>query len=229
MKKIINACVLSVLAVTLVFPVTTSAVTFDKTLSYGTLNSPDVVKLQQFLTERGFFSEEATGNYLALTRSAVMAFQVSVGVDATGFFGPLTMAAANKNMSTASSPEPVATLSYQVPVAQVSGLKVANTQNAQSAAASSALLKNTKTVSWETAFYPDSVGIDIHILRKISESPAQYEFVRDLVTNTPNDGMYTWTPTAADLKEKKLYVEIACSDSHEFVNGCGNGGAPLKY
>lgn len=50
----------------------------------------DVVSLQEFLREQGYFSANATGYYGPLTASAVARWQTSQGVDSVGIVGPLT-------------------------------------------------------------------------------------------------------------------------------------------
>ncbi|MDP3093725.1 MAG: peptidoglycan-binding domain-containing protein [bacterium] len=72
---------------------------FSKDLYYGMTNSDDVKCLQQFLKSKGetIYPEGlASGNYLSLTTLAVKRYQASKGIIQTGYFGPLTRAAANK-------------------------------------------------------------------------------------------------------------------------------------
>lgn len=56
----------------------------------------DVIALQTELVNRGFLSKEYTTGYFGSeTKSAVMAYQTSVGLPSTGFVGPETRAALN--------------------------------------------------------------------------------------------------------------------------------------
>jgi len=72
---------------------------FHKNLYFGLRSNSDVVILQNFLRERGFFNLESSGNYLGVTREAVRKFQITNDIKpASGFFGPLTRAVANNAM-----------------------------------------------------------------------------------------------------------------------------------
>ncbi len=84
MKKIFIA-----LFVLLSFPALSFAA-FNINLSYGARGA-NVSELQNFLINKGFLDQGlATGNFLSMTRRAVIDYQESVGVPPTGFVGPLT-------------------------------------------------------------------------------------------------------------------------------------------
>lgn len=55
----------------------------------GTLMN-DVKKLQEFLREKGYFQNKSTGYFGKLTRTALISYQVSVGVPQTGEFDVAT-------------------------------------------------------------------------------------------------------------------------------------------
>jgi len=66
---------------------------FIRNLRFGMRNDADVRALQTILTREGAYTEEITGNFLAITRVAVIAFQKKYGIDPqSGFVGPLTRA-----------------------------------------------------------------------------------------------------------------------------------------
>jgi hypothetical protein len=70
---------------------------FTQNLYYGLQNNSQVTQLQEFLTSQGLYSGPITGNFYFLTLGAVKAFQTQQGIiPAAGYFGPITMAAANK-------------------------------------------------------------------------------------------------------------------------------------
>lgn len=75
-------------------PLFASAAVFETNLRYGDRGAR-VEEMQLFLSTFGFLKSNPTGNYLGATRAAVQSFQRSVGIDPTGFWGPLTRAAAN--------------------------------------------------------------------------------------------------------------------------------------
>ena len=108
------------------------------------------------------------------------------------------------------------------PPATVSTLSIVD--NISSA---SAVLAGTKTVNWQTANYPAGVGVNINLIRKISDSPKQFTLVRTLATDTPNDGQETWTPQEGESSDD-LYVEVTCSNAHQFKLGCSSLLDPIK-
>ena len=75
---------------------------FTQNLYYGLQNNSQVTQLQEFLTSQNLYSGPITGNFYFLTLGAVKAFQTQQGITpAAGYFGPLTMAAANKTADAA--------------------------------------------------------------------------------------------------------------------------------
>jgi peptidoglycan hydrolase-like protein with peptidoglycan-binding domain len=73
----------------------------ENDLYFGMMNNPEVRCLQEFLKSRGpeIYPEGlVTGNFLSLTLAAVKRYQASKGLIQTGYFGPLTRAAANKDL-----------------------------------------------------------------------------------------------------------------------------------
>lgn len=67
----------------------------------------EVASLQKFLQSKGFFGTSngfIIGQYDAVTKAAVMAYQTSVGISpADGLLGPLTRASINSNISTSTT------------------------------------------------------------------------------------------------------------------------------
>lgn len=59
----------------------------DRLLKFG-MSGLDVKELQTYLKELGFFGGQLGGNYLAITESAVKAFQKDQGLSVDGKFGP---------------------------------------------------------------------------------------------------------------------------------------------
>jgi hypothetical protein len=62
-------------------------------------------------------------------------------------------------------------------------------------------------------------------LKKVSDSPISYTFVRKIATNTVNDGNEIWTPKAGETS-KDLYIEVTCSSTGS-IAGCKVSGSPL--
>lgn len=68
---------------------------FDVDVYYG-MQGPAVQEVQEFLGAHGYFSGPYTGNFYSLTLAAVKRFQAAQGIRTTGYFGPLSRAAAQK-------------------------------------------------------------------------------------------------------------------------------------
>lgn len=106
MKKVFSMALAIALAFSVVAPVATSAQSmtyaFNTNLTMGSRGA-DVVMLQSFLESKGLITIPAgvaKGYFGALTRSAVVAYQISKGITpAAGYFGPLTRASANADGS----------------------------------------------------------------------------------------------------------------------------------
>lgn len=67
-------------------------------LRYGSVG-PEVTELQEFLIDKGFLTGNATGNFYSLTKSAVIKYQSSISLPATGFVGPMTRERINSDLS----------------------------------------------------------------------------------------------------------------------------------
>lgn len=89
MKKTIVAIVVGVL---LAMPV--QAAEFNKNLRFG-MKDPDVLKLQEFLTDEELYTGPITGNFFSLTLRAVKAFQIREKLVASGYFNAITRTRAN--------------------------------------------------------------------------------------------------------------------------------------
>lgn len=80
-----------------------SFASIDTNLKYGS-RGVAVTELQDFLIAKGFLSGQTSGNFFSLTRKAVVAYQASVGLPATGYVGPMTRSKINDDLSTANAP-----------------------------------------------------------------------------------------------------------------------------
>lgn len=105
-------------------PLSVSAA-FSRDLYLGLRNDQDIVRLQQFLRDQGHFTfPENTGNFLGVTRAAVVKFQKAQGITpASGYFGPLTRSVANKFLGDATTPVAVISSSAKgkIKISDVSG------------------------------------------------------------------------------------------------------------
>jgi peptidoglycan hydrolase-like protein with peptidoglycan-binding domain len=187
-------------------------------VSYGAQNSSSVAELQQLLILDGFLTgTPATGNFGPLTKAAVQAFQKAHGISATGNFGPLTMAAVNSEIAVANTPP-----------ATVAIKSVSKPSSSLVAAVISFLTASTpsRTISWQTAGYPAGAGVDINLIRKTSDSPVSYTLIRQIGSNVPNSGAFSWTPlsneTGADL-----YAEVTCAQSPSSTAACQISADPI--
>lgn len=67
---------------------------FTEFLGVGSQNA-QVTELQQYLTQKGFYSGPITGYFGSLTENAVAAYQAAHGIESVGYVGPSTRAALN--------------------------------------------------------------------------------------------------------------------------------------
>jgi len=91
----------------------------------------------------------------------------------------------------------------------------------------SAVLAGAKNINWQTANYPANAGVNINLIRKISDSPREFTLVRTLETDTANDGQETWIPQNGE-NTNNLYVEVTCSNNYQFQAGCSLSSEPIK-
>lgn len=101
MKKIIFVLTLSLFLLPLF-----AGASFSHDLYYGMTNNSDVKDLQTFLSGKGFFSGQSTGNFFSLTMAAVKKYQASKNIITTGRVGPLTRQAVNNDLAGAGSSLP---------------------------------------------------------------------------------------------------------------------------
>ncbi|QQG45760.1 MAG: peptidoglycan-binding protein [Candidatus Sungiibacteriota bacterium] len=82
-------------------PLFTNAQGFNKNLYFGMRNNSEVVRLQEFLRDLGYFTyPTSTGNYFTATLNAVKKFQKDNGIPAIGgYFGPQSRTIANRLLS----------------------------------------------------------------------------------------------------------------------------------
>ncbi len=185
---------------------------FNVSLSVGSTNKVEVLKLQQFLFDNNYLKVSPTGAYLSLTQKAVADFQKANGITpASGYFGPLTRAAANAKLAATTGTPNVA----------VSAVTGSNT------AVATVLLSNGKSVTWTTNNYPEGVGVNIHLLRKSTSGPVSFSVIRTVAQDTPNDGNETFSLQTSELGGD-VYVEVTCSSTYQFKSGCHFSDAAVK-
>lgn len=111
-KKIVSAALVLAMALTVVAPVAAgaqsmaSAYSFTAGLKVGARGAA-VASLQSFLESQGCLTMPAgvaKGYFGGLTKSAVQCFQAKKSLPTTGFFGPMSYAAAMASVSTPSTP-----------------------------------------------------------------------------------------------------------------------------
>jgi peptidoglycan hydrolase-like protein with peptidoglycan-binding domain len=79
----------------------------DQNLKYGSKGT-EVTELQEFLMDKGFLSQ-VTGNFFSLTKKAVIAYQASQSLPATGFVGAMTRDKINAELASVSDEEEINT------------------------------------------------------------------------------------------------------------------------
>ena len=107
MKKVLIASGIAVLAFTMI--ASAQGYTFSNNLTVGSTGQ-DVVALQTWLVANNFLTMPAgvaQGFFGAKTKAAVVAYQTSVGLPATGFVGPLTRGKLNAGSTVVTGGTPV--------------------------------------------------------------------------------------------------------------------------
>ena len=213
MKKIVQVLAFStVLTLVLAsFASAQTSQTFNLSLGYGSNQKTEVLKLQEFLVSNGYLHVTPTGLFLSLTKKAVADFQKDNNVSpAVGYFGPLTRAVANNKMAMVTTP------------AKVTIHSVVNTGGL-----ATAVLSNSKIVNWYSNNYPQSVGVNINLLRKTSDTPRSFTFIRTIAKDTSNDGQEIFFLGNGEMGDD-IYIEVTCSGTYQFKNGCKFGAEPIK-
>src|SRR5579872_4173189 len=77
------------------FPFITFASAFNQNLYYGLTSSTDVMALQEFLTNQGYYTGPVSGNFFSLTLAGVKKFQGANNLPTSGYFGILSRGVAN--------------------------------------------------------------------------------------------------------------------------------------
>ncbi|MDO8492940.1 MAG: peptidoglycan-binding protein [bacterium] len=98
--------------------VSASGFQFNKNLNFGLRSDPEVIKLQDFLRNLGFFNlPTSSGNYFNVTVDAVKKFQLANNIKPiSGYFGPLTRTQANRLSGTLTTNFPSPTPITPVPI-----------------------------------------------------------------------------------------------------------------
>ncbi|MEK7106177.1 MAG: hypothetical protein AAB895_02355 [Patescibacteria group bacterium] len=86
---------------------------------------------------------------------------------------------------------------------------------------------DAQEISWSSESYPRNTGVNINLIRKISDSPMTFELVRTLAQNTENDGSEIWVPTVEE-KNSNLYIEVTCSNTENLSQACFVTSSPVK-
>ncbi|MES3030818.1 MAG: Ser-Thr-rich GPI-anchored membrane family protein [Patescibacteria group bacterium] len=80
----------------------------------------------------------------------------------------------------------------------------------------------SQDILWTTENFPKEGRVDINLIQKVSDSPAEYKLIRSLHTGIENTGSATWTPSKTEAGENFL-IEVGCSSTSEYPNGCFSG------
>lgn len=114
------------------------------------------------------------------------------------------------------------------PIDSTATVSIESVSNSNDGLTAAAALSGSKIVTWKTSGYPTDAGVNINLIRKISDSPLTYSLVRTIAQDTPNDGKEQWT-LGAEENTGDLYLEITCSTTYQFQNGCRiTSDGPIK-
>jgi peptidoglycan hydrolase-like protein with peptidoglycan-binding domain len=207
----------SVAATTASTPFVPFTASTSASVSYGVQNNAAVAELQQILIEQSFLKgTAATGNFFSITKTALQAFQKAHGISTTGNFGPLTMTAVNAEIAVLNTPSSnVAIQSVSKPSTSLTAAVISFFTGANS----------NRTISWQTNGYSANTGININLIRETS--PGSYSLIRQLATNIPNTGTFSWTPLSGETGND-IYAEVTCVYSASSTAGCQVSASPIQ-
>jgi hypothetical protein len=72
-----------------------------------------------------------------------------------------------------------------------------------------------------------NIGVDINLIRKISDNPVSYVFVEKIAKDIQNSGSFLWIPKS-NQTGNDLYIEVTCSTTYKFTSECSFAGTPTK-
>src|ERR1035437_9775003 len=138
------------LAVLLIIVPAISFASIDTNLSFGSRGQA-VTDLQNLLISKGFLNTQASGGFYLLTKQAVIAYQTSLRLPATGFVGPMTRQKINswfssQTASSFASAQPVSNPTTASTVSPISST-VAPAQSSASQTQNSAPISAPTSVS----------------------------------------------------------------------------------
>ncbi|MEI6057587.1 MAG: LamG domain-containing protein [bacterium] len=84
-----------------------------------------------------------------------------------------------------------------------------------------------KTLQWKPASYPTGIVLHAILLKKTSDSPANYSFVRVVDMNIQNTGTYTWSPQVSEI-DGNYFIEITCGNNATPSQACPVGAYFLR-
>lgn len=118
---------------------------------------------------------------------------------------------------------------FAVAAAQTAFAKTANIITTSPLSGTSIEVGVPQTIRWVSSDYPAGLGVNINLLRQVSNNPNRFEFVKTIKKDTPNDGQEVWTPAVGD-NGNNLVIQASCSQSFVFPDGCtsSNGVAHLS-
>lgn len=107
---------------------------------------------------------------------------------------------------------------------------ITTNRDANTAAAGDTLITDTRIIRWESRNFPNGATVNVNLIRKISDNPIKYEFVKSLGMNIANTGNISWTPGQDEISEQSanLYIEVVCANADSLKNGCNVSTNPIK-
>ena len=187
---------------------------FDHDLYYGISNS-DVTDLQNFLAARGLYAGPITGNYLTLTKQAVIDFQNQEGITpASGYFGVESRDVANILISDgAATTSPLeletggATTTESLPSAQtISNTETSNTENNNSET-------DQTNIGTTPANPPEDYSAEIADLASTTDNLTQEFINMDAEVNALQDDLNTLSTSVDTLNDFMTNVQAQMANS----------------
>ena len=182
------------LLVFLSVPLLTSA-SINTNLSYGS-RGQQVIELQNYLINKGFFTGTPSGNFFSLTKSAVLKYQASVALPTTGTIGPLTRTKINTDLAT------ITPTSNQVKVNETSSVTALT----------------SKVIDLTNQMKALQNQVTSQTIQNSTPPPVQITVVSAPQTGTPNNSTPS-APVASPVTAPKATINPHARTDFSFVGG----------
>lgn len=163
--------------------------------------STEVTSLQTWLKNNGYYSGPVTGYYGSLTKAGVENFQSANGISATGYVGPLTLAALNAKASGSSSTSVSANSSTIAQLEAELNSLLAQIQTLEASGGTTSTTVTTPVGTSVALQTSEGAGVNGTLGTSAGTGPFTYTITTNPLNGTitsfnPTTGAFTYTPNS---------------------------------